>query len=103
MIVETIVGAVLLLSGSCPAYAPDTVQGCAYYWEDPPVVYVQEGLSPYHHEWVFQHEIGHIVASRRPGASAYDEQFANHYGTCHTPHPRWWRIGRKCWRWGVMP
>lgn len=100
MIVQTIVGAVLLFSAPCPDI-PDAA-ACVYF-EEPPVIYIDPSISRRAKAWSFQHELGHIVAWHTPGASIHDETFANRYATCHTPHPRWWRIGRKCWRWGVMP
>lgn len=91
MIVQTIVGAVLLIAAPCPGVSEE---GCVQLSEPTPIVYVAPIASPIRHRWVFMHELGHIAASRTPGAPAAigpaNELYAERFAACHVPWSRPW-------------
>lgn len=93
MIVQTIVGAVLLFAAPCPG---NIAEGCTIMADDQtPVVYA--GGSGRRHEWIVQHELGHIYSARTPGfALGYDEElFADRFAACHVPWTRRWMDYRR--------
>lgn len=110
MIVQTIIGAVLLISAPCPT-APAT--GCVSLTDDPPTVWVSPSLGKRAQAWVFQHEVGHIADYREYGVPD-DELYADRYAACHVPWSPIWmtyrhkhgylgskdRIRSECVRWG---
>lgn len=93
VIVSTLVGAVLLVYGTCPAL-PDH-GACVYYQETPPRVYVAPGFPPSGRRVLFQHELGHLACR------CADEAYANLWAACHSSRRdlrrAWWqgvRVGR---------
>jgi hypothetical protein len=83
MIVQTIVGAVLLLHAPCP----DDHQALACSQVDTltPTVWVRPELSRSWRHHAFWHELGHIAAARTPGA-VNTETYAERFAVCHEFH-----------------
>jgi len=109
MLLSTLVGVIFLVSAPCPA--KPGVYGCTMFAGETPSVYIDPSLNP-HGSWreshTYQHELGHVKASHIPGASIWDENFAEHYSTCHDIHYRWLKRVLEgnnaktiCQRWGV--
>lgn len=85
MLVETIVGAVILLYAPCPGlHEPGyTVYGCVQYGAEPPVVYVQPALPEATRRFVWRHELGHVACLHTPGCPVQNERFANEWARAH--------------------
>jgi hypothetical protein len=86
MLVHTIVGAVMLFSAHCPdpSVGPDRL-GCVYPWQATPSIYISPKANGTMRRWTWQHELGHIVQYRTPGAPL-GERFAQQFAACHTQY-----------------